>query len=140
MLGAAGRTDPGWAFTRKARLPPMTYHSLSHNRRHAQAAMLLLSAAILAVLLPSPAAAFREPPDVLRDPSTLRLQARAVIEGSSLSLLPSTAATRAEARAWESPAHRNTRVPLDTQLRSREERDGLRWERVSFVSETGQVV
>ena len=94
----------------------MMGRSSSRDRHSIQAATLLLSAGILAALLPSPAAAFREPPDLLRDPSTLRLQARAVIEGRSLSLLPSTVATRAETRAWESPAHRNTRVPLDAQL------------------------
>src|SRR5437667_10353394 len=111
----------------------MTDRLLSHPPCRAHAAALLLSAGTLAgALFLSPAAAFRDAPDLLRDPSTLRLQARALIEGRSLSLLPATTATRTETRAWETPAHRNTVVPLDARLRSREERDGLRWERVSF--------
>lgn len=89
-------------------------------------------------MLPStPARAFRESPDLLRDPSTLRLQARAVIEGSSLSLLPSTAASRTESRVWESPSHRRTSIPLDAQIRGREVKDGLLRERVTFSSERG---
>src|SRR5262249_2199371 len=91
-------------------------------------------------LLSSPARAFRDAPDLLRDPSTLRFQARAVIERRPLSLLPSTAASRIESRAWESPSRREAAAPLDARIRSREGLNGLRRERVSFVSERGQVV
>jgi dienelactone hydrolase len=114
----------------------MIHRFPARHLNHTTTAALLLSAA---TLISSPARAFRDAPNLLRAPSTLRLQARAVIEGNSVSLLPSTAATRAETRDWESPAHR-AKVPLAVHLRSREERDGLRWERVSFVSEPGVTV
>src|SRR5438045_701308 len=104
----------------------------SHDRR--RAAMLRLSAGILAAALTAPASAFREAPDLRQDSGTLRLQARAVIEGKSLSLLPSTAAARVETRAWESRAHREARGPLEARIRGAEERNGLRREQVSFVS------
>jgi len=111
----------------------MMYRPAVPHWRRSLAAALLLSAAC-AALFSAPARAFREPPDLLRDPSTLRLQARAMIEGRSLSLLPSTAASRTESRAWESPSQRPAAEPLDVQIRSREAKDGLIRERVSFAS------
>jgi dienelactone hydrolase len=56
-------------------------------------------------------------PAAASDPRSLRREARAVIEGE-----------------------RPYRGPLQARLQSREERDGLRWERVTFVGAPGQQV
>src|ERR1700694_2091801 len=100
----------------KVRIGQMAIQSGSRGQPRSPAA-LLLSAGILAALSASPAGAFRDAPDLLRDAGTLRLQARAVIEGKALSLLPSTAAARVETRAWESSPHREARGPLEARVR-----------------------
>src|SRR5216684_4475187 len=111
----------------KVRIGQMAIQSGSWGRSRSPAA-LLRSAGILAAFFASPAGAFRDAPDLLRDAGTLRLQARAVIEGRALSLLPSTAAARVETRAWESPSHREASGPLEARIRGVEVRNGLRRE------------
>jgi dienelactone hydrolase len=67
----------------------------------------------------------------------LRREARTVIEDEERPAPPSLPARR-ETRAWGPGT--GAKAPLQARIRSREERDGLLWERVSFVSEPGQVV
>jgi dienelactone hydrolase len=71
------------------------------------------------------------------DAGALRQEARAVIEEDQQST-PLDLPARPETRAW-GPGVRAA-APLQARTRSREERDGLLWERVSFVSAPGQVV
>jgi dienelactone hydrolase len=70
--------------------------------------------------------------------SALRQEARAVIE-SKPQPAPPLLPTRRETRAWGAPSGA-AKPPLEARVRSREARDGLLWERVTFVSEPGEVV